>query len=110
MYGLDFPRVRHTYAILVKGHVNIKPTLIQKWGQWFTETGSAFNLYFFHIKSKWPLSGHKLIQPDYQILVAPVTKSSYSGYQIAVLWLPNPTTPVIKSYYSSYKIQLGKPS
>ena len=107
MDGLDILRFRITYPSLVKGHVNIKSKLIQKW---FTETGSDFTLYFFHIKSKWPLSGHKLLQPDYQILVAPVTKSSYSGYQIAVLWLPNPTTPVIKSYYSSYKIQLGKPS
>ena len=28
----------------------------------------------------------------------PITKSSYSGYQIPVLRLPNPTTPVTKSY------------
>ena len=37
-------------------------------------------------------------QSDYQILVAPVTKSSYSSYQTPVLRLPNPNTPVTKSH------------
>ena len=50
------------------------------------------------VGEEWPAMGLTLVTPGIQ--------SSYSGYPIQLLQLPNPVTPVTQSSYSRYPIQL----
>ena len=63
----------------LKGHVHIKSILIQN---------EAIHLLKQDLKPKRLRSGHKFVKSNYQILVAPVTKSYYSNYQFPMLQLP----------------------
>ena len=50
------------------------------------------------VGEEWPAMG--------VTLDTPVTQSSYSGYPVQLLQLPNPVTPVTQASYSGYTIQL----
>ena len=66
----------------VKGQFHINLMLMRKWGHWLYKTDACFHFSFSDIKLNRPRSGHKNVQSDHQILVAPSTRSPWSHYQI----------------------------
>ena len=70
------------YTYFLKGHVHINLMFMRKWGHWICKTDACFHFSFSDIKLNRPRSGHKNVQSDHQILVAPITRSLCSDYQI----------------------------